>query len=97
MSDERSKRAPATPGSAEAAGEPSFEESARRLAAIVDELERGDLPLERSLELFEEGVKLARSAQERLDRAERKVEELLGIDGNGRPITRELAAGTGEG
>ena len=58
--------------------------------------DRDRLLLERSLELFEEGVKLARSAQERLDRAERKVEELLGVDASGRPVTRELASG-GEG
>lgn len=68
----------------------SFEESTRRLAQIVTELEGGDLPLERSLTLFEEGVRLARAAQDRLDKAERRVEELLGIDEQGRPILRDL-------
>ena len=68
----------------------SFEESSRRLAKIVEQLEAGDLPLERSLELFEEGVRLARAAQERLDRAERRVEELLGIDARGAPVTRDF-------
>lgn len=68
----------------------SFEESTRRLTQIVTELEGGDLPLERSLQLFEEGVRLARAAQDRLDKAERRVEELLGIDEQGRPILREL-------
>jgi exodeoxyribonuclease VII small subunit len=68
----------------------SFEEATRRLAQIVAELEGGDLPLDRSLALFEEGVRLARSAEERLDRAERRVEELLGIDAKGAPIVREL-------
>jgi exodeoxyribonuclease VII small subunit len=71
----------------------SFEESTRRLSQIVAELEGGDLPLERSLQLFEEGVRLARAAQERLDRAERRVEELLGLDGQGRPVTREFEGG----
>lgn len=76
---------------AEAAhGGASFEESTRRLAKIVEQLEGGDLPLERSLELFEEGVKLAREAQERLDRAERRVEELLGLDAQGKPMLRTL-------
>ena len=70
----------------------SFEESTRRLAQIVAELEGGDLPLERSLHLFEEGVRLARTAQDRLDKAERRVEELLGLDEQGRPILRELQA-----
>jgi exodeoxyribonuclease VII small subunit len=48
----------------------SFEESARRLADIVAQLESGDLPLEKSLALFEEGVRLARAAQTHLDHAE---------------------------
>jgi exodeoxyribonuclease VII small subunit len=68
----------------------SFEESTRRLSAIVEQLEGGDLPLERSLELFEEGIRLARTAQERLDRAERRVEELLGVDGQGKPMVRDF-------
>jgi len=40
--------------------EPTFESAAERLAKVVEELERGDLPLERALALFEEGVTLAR-------------------------------------
>lgn len=68
----------------------SFEESARRLSQIVAELEGGDLPLERSLQLFEEGVRLARAAQERLDQAERRVEELLGVDAQGKPVVRDF-------
>ncbi len=71
--------------------EPSFEASTERLARIVEELERGDLPLERALALFEEGVKLARSAEERIQGAERRVEELLGIDRTGQPVTRPVA------
>ncbi|AKT42651.1 exodeoxyribonuclease VII small subunit [Chondromyces crocatus] len=68
----------------------SFEDSTRRLAQIVAELEGGDMPLERALSLFEEGVRLSRAAQERLDGAERRVEELLGVDADGRPTTREF-------
>jgi len=70
--------------------EPSFEEATRRLSQIVSELEGGDLPLDRSLALFEEGVRLARAAEERLDRAERRVEELLGIDEHGKPVVKEF-------
>ena len=70
----------------------TFEESARRLSQIVAELEGGDLPLERSLQLFEEGVRLARAAQERLEQAERRVEELLGTDAQGKPIVRDFEA-----
>jgi exodeoxyribonuclease VII small subunit len=61
----------------------TFESSLRELERIVEELEAGDLPLERSLELFEQGVKLSRECQKRLDEAERKVEILLkGSDGS---------------
>ena len=68
----------------------SFEESARRLTAIVEQLEGGELPLERSLELFEEGVRLARAAKTRLDRAEQRVEELLRVDPDGKPVVRNF-------
>lgn len=82
MSEAESKGVPPVAG--------TFEESARRLSQIVAELEGGDLPLERSLALFEEGVRLARAAQERLDQAERRVEELLGVDAQGKPIVRDF-------
>ena len=78
------------PGGAPGADGTSFEDSTRRLAQIVNELEGGDMPLERALSLFEEGVRLSRAAQERLDRAERRVEELLGVDADGRPTTRDF-------
>jgi exodeoxyribonuclease VII small subunit len=66
----------------------SFEVAIHRIGQIVDQLERGDLPLEMSLELFEEGVRLARLSQHRLDRAERRIEELLGVDRDGHAVTR---------
>ncbi len=61
----------------------SFETQLASLERIVRELERGDLPLERSLELFEQGVRLSRECQERLNEAERRIEVLL-RDGEGR-------------
>ncbi len=70
--------------------EASFEDAVRRLGEIVDRLEGGDLPLEESLKLFEEGVRLARASQARLDAAEKRVEELLGIDADDNPVVREL-------
>jgi len=61
---------------------PNFETQLASLERIVRELERGDLPLEQSLELFEQGVKLSRECQERLNEAERRIETLLrGGDG----------------
>jgi exodeoxyribonuclease VII small subunit len=55
----------------------TFEMQLASLERIVRELERGDLPLERSLELFEQGVRLSRECQERLNEAERRIEVLL--------------------
>jgi exodeoxyribonuclease VII small subunit len=72
---------------------PSFEESIKRLAEIVEQLEKGDLPLEQSLALFEDGVRLARSSQQELDRAEKRVEELLSVSESGEAVTRELPDG----
>jgi exodeoxyribonuclease VII small subunit len=54
----------------------------------VQTLERGDLPLEESLRLFEEGVRLSRVSQQRLEAAQKKVEQLLGVDEQGRPRTQ---------
>ncbi len=65
----------------------SFEDAIKRLSEIVQTLERGDLPLEESLRLFEEGVRLSRASQERLEAAQKRVEELLGFEKDGRPRT----------
>ena len=70
--------------------EKSFESSLEELEQIVRQLEGGDLPLDRSLELFEQGVRLSRECQKRLDEAERKVEILLrGSDGIYKAVTFE--------
>ena len=57
--------------------EKNFEAALARLEEIVKKLETGALPLEQSLKLFEEGVKLSRLCNKRLEEAERKVEILL--------------------
>jgi exodeoxyribonuclease VII small subunit len=71
----------------------SFEALLKRLNQIVERLESGDIDLEESLQLFEEGVRLSRSAQARLDASEKRVEELLAIDAQGKPVVRELDPG----
>jgi exodeoxyribonuclease VII small subunit len=71
-------------------GDGSFETSLERLTQVVDRLESGELGLEESLALFEEGVRLSRSAKDRLDKAEKRVEELIESDENGDPVSREL-------
>ena len=69
-------------------GELSFEASVERLTVIVKQLESGELSLEESLRLDEEGVQVLRVANGRLDAAEKRVEELLGTTGDGELRTR---------
>lgn len=68
-----------------------FEEIVKRLEGVVDKLERGDLPLEQSLSMFEEGVKLSRLGSKRLDEAEKRVELLMsdGDDVKTRPFNED--------
>lgn len=54
-----------------------FESSLKELEQIVKQLEDGDLDLEESLKLFEEGVRLSRECRERLTNAERRIEVLM--------------------
>jgi len=62
-----------------------FEESIQRLESIVADLEKGDMPLDRALELFDEGMKLSGSCRKELEEAEGKVEILLKRDGKLQP------------
>jgi exodeoxyribonuclease VII small subunit len=76
--------------------EPGFETALARLEEIVRTLEEGDLPLETSLRLFEEGVGLTRQCATRLEEAQRRI-EVLGRGRDGAPALRPLeAADTGE-
>jgi len=54
-----------------------FEDALNKLEKIVTKLEEGDVPLEESLRLFEEGIKLSRFCNQKLDEAEKRVEILL--------------------
>jgi exodeoxyribonuclease VII small subunit len=54
-----------------------FEDSLKQLETIVSQLEKGDLPLEESIKLFEEGIRLSSVCKEELDAAEGKVQVLL--------------------
>jgi len=57
----------------------SFEESYAQLEEVVRQLERGELTLDESMALFEKGIKLAQLCEARLDKAEQKVSQLVGI------------------
>ena len=65
------------------------------LEQIVRQLEDGDLPLEKSLELFEQGIRLSRECQERLSQAERRIEILL-RDNQGRPVAAAFKEGASD-
>ena len=78
--------------------EPSFEEALAALEAIVDRLEKGELSLEESLKLYEEGIRLSRLCHGKLEEAEGRIEMLLKnargeavLDAQGRPRTKPLA------
>ena len=57
-----------------------FESSLKKLEEIVTELESGDLPLEKSIKAFEDGIKLTRHCQKLLTEAELKIEKLVDSD-----------------
>jgi exodeoxyribonuclease VII small subunit len=81
-----------------AAKEPTFEEAMTGLEGIVKELEEAEIPLEKSLEIFEEGVRLSRFLNRKLNEAEKKVEILLqGEEGDKVPRPFDPESETGEG
>jgi exodeoxyribonuclease VII small subunit len=67
-----------------------FEKKLGRLEEIVGKMETGDLSLEDSLKMFEEGVKLSRECNTQLSAAEQKVKILLSIDAQGNPVTDDF-------
>ena len=63
----------------------TFEASLSELEKVVKELEAGDLPLERSLELFEKGMALSETCRKQLENAETRVEMLIRKEGKIQP------------
>ena len=57
-----------------------FEEALKKLEKIVEDLENGNLPLDKSLEKYEEGIKLSRFCAKKLEAAKKKVEILMKSD-----------------
>lgn len=68
-----------------------FEKKLSRLEEIVNKMEKGDLALEESLKLFEEGVKLSRECHQKLNDAEAKVKLLVSMDQNGKATTTNFS------
>ncbi|MEQ1876053.1 MAG: exodeoxyribonuclease VII small subunit [Bdellovibrionia bacterium] len=69
-----------------------FEKKLTRLEEIVQGMEDGDLALDKSLALFEEGIRLSKECHVQLSQAEQKVKQLLGVDENGSPILKDFKA-----
>ena len=70
----------------------TFEENMKRLEQIVRAMERGDVALEESLKLFQEGTELVRNCGKLLDEAELQVMKIM-TDANGQPIEEDFADG----
>jgi exodeoxyribonuclease VII small subunit len=84
--------------------EPTFELALQQLEQIVQKLEKGELPLEDSLRLYEEGIRLSRLCHGKLEEAEGRIEVLMKDargepikDAAGRPRTRPLSPAGDEG
>ena len=72
-----------------------FEDAMKKLEEIVGRMEKGEMPLNESLKLFEEGVKLTRFCSQELQKAEKKV-ELLTKDNEGKLVAVPFEEGTEE-
>ena len=70
-------------------GNKTFEENMQRLEQIVRAMERGDVALEESLKLFQEGTELVRSCGKLLDDAELEVKKIM-TDANGEPVEEDF-------
>src|SRR5262245_51332469 len=80
------KKRPAKPDEVAAC----FEDSLAELESIVAELESGKLGLAEALARYEHGVRHLKACQQLLQRAERRIELLSGVDADGNPITQPL-------
>ncbi len=74
----------------------TYEDAIQRLEDVVKQLESGEIPLQKSMELFEEGVALAKFCSQQLDDAEAKVQVLLEKDGQNLREAFDLEGGNGE-
>jgi exodeoxyribonuclease VII small subunit len=68
-------------------GEIKFEKAIQRLEKIVDDLEKGEMDIDKSLEIFEEGIKMSRVCSKKLNEAEAKIEKLT-KDQKGELVTK---------
>lgn len=72
-----------------------FEKAFQQLETIVQRLEGEELPLDESLQMFEEGIRLSRFCHQRLEEVEKKIELIL-ADAKGQPVTQPFEADEAE-
>ena len=72
------------------ASELGFEAALEQLEGIVHRLEEGEIGLNEALEQYEKGVKLLRQCYDLLEKAERRIELLSGVDAEGKPVTTPM-------
>ena len=72
----------------------SFEQAMEKLEQIVAKLENGDVPLEKAIDLFQEGMQLSKLCGGKLEQVERKIEML--VEQNGTVVKKPFAAGGGD-
>ncbi len=68
----------------------NFEQKIKELEKITEKLAGGDLSLEDAIKSFEKGVKLSTECSKELSQTEKKVQQLIKIDENSQPITKDF-------
>ncbi|MET3195826.1 exodeoxyribonuclease VII small subunit [Bacillus sp. OAE603] len=67
----------------------SFEDAIKEIETIVQKLEQGDVPLEKAIEYFQEGIKLSQICKEKLTKVEKQMTSILNDQGEEAPFTVE--------
>ncbi|GAA0482077.1 exodeoxyribonuclease VII small subunit [Salinibacillus aidingensis] len=65
----------------------SFEEAVEKLENIVEKLEEGDVPLEKAIEYYQEGMKLSKFCNDKLTKVEKQMEQILNDQGEFEPFS----------
>ena len=67
-----------------------FEAKIKKLEKIVEQMQTGELSLDKSFELFEQGIKLSKECNKQLSEVENKVKILIDVDKNNKPKTEDF-------
>lgn len=67
--------------------EKSFEEAMKELEQIVEKLEEGDVPLEKAINYYQEGMELSKICNKKLSQVEKQMEKIVDEEGNTEPFT----------